>query len=79
MPNPLENDWEESVFCPFQKFCFVQCVPLLLCVPVLHQKTLSLQHKNGQLITRFLFSPDESFLADGDAVISDLASFFTGQ
>ena len=30
-------------------------------------------------VTRFLFSPDESFLADGDAVISDLASFFTAQ
>ena len=30
-------------------------------------------------MTRFLFSPDESFLADGDAVISDLASFFTAQ
>ena len=22
MPNPYENDWEESVFCPFQEILF---------------------------------------------------------
>ena len=30
-------------------------------------------------VTRFLFSLDESFLSYGDAVISDLASFFTAE
>ena len=41
MPKQSENDWEESTQCfvLFRKLCFVQCVPLLLCVPVLHQAT----------------------------------------
>ena len=43
MPKQSENDWGESTQCfvLFRKLCFAQCERLLLCVPVLHQTTLT--------------------------------------